>query len=112
MTLAFIALASFALMCCQDAVASSMMIAESRTLRRWPGLFDMANTYVGRWGTVLAAYTGGHYGLMSWQLQVVLGATMAADFSATNTVVPVAGRMLPKHNEPWPIRSWLRRRRT
>lgn len=110
MILLAICLASFGLMCAQDAVGSSMMIAEARTLHRWPGLFDAANTYVGRWGVVLSAWTGAHYGLMSWELQVVLGSTMAADFSATNTVVPLAARKLPKENKPWPVQAWLRRR--
>jgi hypothetical protein len=107
--LAALCIASFLLMWVQDGVGASLTIATSRALRRWPGLFDALGTPLQRYGSAISAVVAVRYGLGSWQLVIVVLATMSADFSATNTITPLAARELPTENEPWPIKAWIRR---
>jgi hypothetical protein len=80
----------------QDTFATSLVIAESRNLAQWPGLFDAANDYASRIGGAVTAASTVKHGLGSWETQLLLALTAATSYFTTNRVTGLASRLLPK----------------
>jgi hypothetical protein len=80
----------------QDILAVSMVIAETRNLGHWAGIFDGLNDYASRIGAAITAGAYVRHGLFAWQTQVLLGLTAITSFSTTNKATGWAQRLLPK----------------
>lgn len=90
------ALATIGFMFLQDIFGSSLVVAEARELKFWPGLFDGLGDLVSRYGVVIAAVAAVHFGLWSWQTAVLAGLTAITSFFTSNLAVGKASKLLPK----------------
>jgi hypothetical protein len=83
-------------MICQDTFATTMVVAESRNLRRWAGTMDAANDYASRVGTCITAGAFVKTGFFSWETQLLLFLTALTSYNTTSRVTGLANRLLPK----------------
>lgn len=95
-SLAAVCIATAFFMFLQDVLGSGLTISQARALRFWPGLFDGLGDFVNRYGVVIAAVTGAHYGLWSWQLLLVTTVTAFVSFFTSNTATGKESKLLPK----------------
>jgi hypothetical protein len=96
MTLWAAAIVTVLAMICQDTFATTMVIAEARNLKRWPGAMDGMNDYASRIGGAVTAGSYVHSGLWSWPTQILLFLTAITSYLTTNRVTGLAHRILPK----------------
>ncbi len=96
MNLPLLAVVTVVAMVCQDTFATTLVIAEARNLRHWPGLMDACNDYSSRIGTAVTAGAYVKTGLFSIDTQVLLLLTAVTSYLTTNRVTGLAHRLLPK----------------
>lgn len=95
MTLALACVAVAGFMACQDVLATSMVVAESRNLGRWAGTLDALNDFASRYGGAITAFSVLRWGLWSWQTLLLVCLTAGTSFVATSGATTLAHRLLP-----------------
>lgn len=101
-----------AFMFLQDIFGTSLVIAQSRGLSFWPGLFDALGDYVNRYGSAVVAVTAVHFGLFGWQTLLVVTACAITSFFTSNFATGKASMILPENDmEKITIRQLLQRLR-
>lgn len=83
-------------MALQDFCGTSMVLAESRVLKFWPGLFDGLNDFMNRYGSAITAGSVVKWGIFSWQTFVLVCATAVTSFFTTNESTQLANQVLPQ----------------
>jgi hypothetical protein len=97
--LALAVLATVALMGIQDTAGTSILIAEGRGLRFWPGAMDATGGYANRYGVAAVAGSVGHYGV--WSVETFVLVTVACLSAPQGLLNRRLDLMLPKYSRPF-----------